>query len=239
MKRRSKTFPAETSSVSGARDFVRDVISNLGQDVPDAILLTSELVSNAAEHASTEIEVVVCVDDETLRVEVHDGFTMTDAFRVLTETEVQTVDSRARQGRGLVMVRGIAARFGVLDKGEDGKAVWFEMLRAGPLESNLIKNPDLMTFSRRWAPLLHMVSGRQSHSSGDDPGEVVSPWCAGSVGVGDIGLDALGIGALMTQRINEGWFDALPPAVNVQHSADFAGHSSSADRPVTLRRINA
>ena len=129
MKRRSKTFPAETSSVRGARDFVSEVISDLGRDVPDAILLTSELVSNAVEHASTEIEVVVFVDDETLRVEVHDGFTMTEAFRVLTETEVRTVDNRARQGRGLVMVRGIAARFGVLDKGEDAKAVWFEMLR--------------------------------------------------------------------------------------------------------------
>ncbi len=130
MRKWSKTFPAESNSVRGARDFARNVISNLGQDMPDAILLTSELVSNAVEHASTEIEIVVCVDDETLRVEVHDGFTMTEAFRVITETEVQTVDSRARQGRGLVMVRGIATRFGVLDKGEGGKAVWFEMLRA-------------------------------------------------------------------------------------------------------------
>ena len=135
MKRRSKTLTAELSSVGSvgsARDFVRDVIADLGHDVPDAVLLTSELVSNAVEHASTEIEVVVCVDDETFRVEVHDGFTMTEAFRVITETEVQTVESRARQGRGLVMVRGIAARFGVLDKGEGGKAVWFELLRARP-----------------------------------------------------------------------------------------------------------
>jgi anti-sigma regulatory factor (Ser/Thr protein kinase) len=130
MKRRSRTFAAEHANVRSARAFVREVLADLDRDVTEAVLFTSELVSNAIEYASSEIEVVVCVDDRVVRVEVHDGFSMTEAFKVIAESEHETVDSCAPRGRGLVMVRRAAARFGVLDKGEGGKAVWFELVVA-------------------------------------------------------------------------------------------------------------
>ena len=64
-----------------------------------------------------------------LRIEVHDGFSMTEAFRGLVDTEVDigALDPSAPSGRGLVIVRSSAVRFGVLDKGAGGKAVWFEV----------------------------------------------------------------------------------------------------------------
>lgn len=100
----------------------------------DAVLFASELVSNAVHYAETEIEVIVVVDAPALRVEVHDGFSMTEAFRVLVETErdIADVDSVATNGRGLLIIRGKAVGFGVIDKGENGKAVWFELLADPP-----------------------------------------------------------------------------------------------------------
>ena len=130
MECRSETFAAEHQNVRRARKLVRDVLADLGNDAGDAALLTSELVSNAIEHAHSEVEVVVCADDKILRVEVHDGFSITEAFRVVAETEMETVDTSAPRGRGLFLVRRVATRYGVLDKGAAGKAVWFELALA-------------------------------------------------------------------------------------------------------------
>ena len=53
------TFPPEVASVATARRFVGETLRSWGVDeVDDAMLLTSELVTNAIVHAGTEVEVV-------------------------------------------------------------------------------------------------------------------------------------------------------------------------------------
>ena len=128
-QRTSRVFESEPATVRAARQFVVEALDAAGYESDDAVLFTSELVSNAVHYAETEIEVVVSVDEATVRVEVHDGFSLTEAFRVLVETEqdIVEVDSTQIKGRGLLIVRGKAIGFGVIDKGVAGKAVWFEL----------------------------------------------------------------------------------------------------------------
>lgn len=138
--RASRQFESVPATVRAARRFVEETLDAAGVDSADAVLFTSELVSNAVHYAETEVEVVVIVDQSTLRIEVHDGFSMTEAFRVLVETErdIADADRYAPNGRGLLIIRGKAVGFGVIDKGEHGKAVWFELAaelasRAAPI----------------------------------------------------------------------------------------------------------
>ena len=79
----SRTFAGELSCVGEARLFVRQTLEEAGQggvcDV--AILLTSELATNVVLHAKTGFEVVVEVNHEVIRVEIHDGMAVSEAFR--------------------------------------------------------------------------------------------------------------------------------------------------------------
>ena len=130
----SRRFDSVPATVPAARRFVAETLDSAAVASNDAVLFTSELVANAVHYAETEIEVVVIIDTPTLRIEVHDGFSMTEAFRLLVETErdISDVDPLAPDGRGLLIVRGKAMAFGVIDKGGDGKAVWFELAVGGP-----------------------------------------------------------------------------------------------------------
>lgn len=71
--------------------------------------------------------------DPHVRVEIHDGDAVDDMLRDLisdlTDDPMVNSDPLARQGRCLMMVGKTAVRFGLIDKGVDGKAVWFEMHR--------------------------------------------------------------------------------------------------------------
>ena len=131
--RASRQFRSEPSTVRAARRFVAETLDSADVSSHDAVLYTSELVANAVHYAETEIEVVVLIDSPRLRIEVHDGFSMTEAFRVLVETEgdISDADPLAPTGRGLLIVRSKAVGFGVIDKGADGKAVWFELAADG------------------------------------------------------------------------------------------------------------
>jgi anti-sigma regulatory factor (Ser/Thr protein kinase) len=112
--------PLHTSAAQ-ARGFVRSRLDNL--DVPeppreDAVLLTSELVTNALLHARSEIEVVVDSDGHRVRIEVRD--------RNSRLPVAPTVEVDATSGRGLFLVASLADDWGV-DRRTDGKAVWFEL----------------------------------------------------------------------------------------------------------------
>ena len=52
---------------------------------------------------------------------------MTAAFREILHGCVGPVAETAKNGRGLLIVRSIAQRFGFVDKGEIGKMLWFEI----------------------------------------------------------------------------------------------------------------
>jgi len=83
-----------------------------------AVLLTSELVTNALLHGRAPVRLRVEVDARRLRVEVADDH----PGRPRTPTQHDDAES----GRGMLIVSGLAAAWGVVDN-QPGKTVWFEL----------------------------------------------------------------------------------------------------------------
>ena len=113
-------------SAAVARRFVRSRLDELAVPEPpleDAVLLTSELVTNALLHARTDLEVRLSTSRHRVRVEVHDG----DKHR----PRASSAPSDATSGRGLLLVQHVADEWGI-DRAVGGKAVWFEMVIDGP-----------------------------------------------------------------------------------------------------------
>jgi anti-sigma regulatory factor (Ser/Thr protein kinase) len=115
-------FPADRTAPSQARRFVADTLHAwaVPSDVADdAVLLVSELVTNALLHARSAPVVEVEYDDELLRcVVVDDSPVVPRRRRYATD---------AVTGRGIALVETLASRWGVdVDSGA-GKRVWFEL----------------------------------------------------------------------------------------------------------------
>lgn len=114
------TFPRAPESARRARRFVADALAGAGRSeaAEVAVLLVSELVSNAVLHGGGEIEVVVRVLSERLAVEVHDqggGRPIRRRCSTMSET-----------GRGLLLVEKLARDWGTV-VADNGKFVWFEL----------------------------------------------------------------------------------------------------------------
>ena len=121
-------FQPELASPAAARAFVRSELEQ--QAVPEppletAILLTSELVSNALLHARTEVDLLLVMAASAVRVEVHDGNTRQP------HPPAAPAPLDATSGRGLLMVDALAGRWGIDGTG-NGKTVWFELPVALP-----------------------------------------------------------------------------------------------------------
>lgn len=113
------SLPWSPTACSSARTVIRDVLPQwgLGDLVPTAELLVSELVSNALRHASGPLRLTLeRVSD--LRCLVSDG--TADLPR---PAEAGPEDEC---GRGLTLVDTLAARWGC-EGGPEGKSVWFEL----------------------------------------------------------------------------------------------------------------
>lgn len=111
-------LPPEPSSAGVARRFVAAAIA-AGDEVGElAVLLVSELASNAVLHAQTPFELVVDNDPARLRVEVHDR---NPTMPILRDYVAESVT-----GRGLHMVASSADNWG-FEARPDGKTVWFEL----------------------------------------------------------------------------------------------------------------
>jgi two-component sensor histidine kinase len=90
------------------------------QDVVEvASLLVSELVTNAIQHAGSEVNVHLEVTENLVRVEVDDASPRAPLRLVVPED--------AERGRGLQLVEALAASWGVDQVPGDGKKVWFEV----------------------------------------------------------------------------------------------------------------
>ncbi|KQW49281.1 response regulator receiver protein [Nocardioides sp. Root1257] len=114
-------LPNDLSSVSVARRFVRDKLSEWGIEEPldDAQLVVSELAANALTHADSSYRVRITTSGSALRIEVEDGGVGTPEPQPLTDDE--------EHGRGLHLVGALAASWG-MDAGETGgKRVWAEL----------------------------------------------------------------------------------------------------------------
>lgn len=118
MRHAAMEFPGKPESVRDARAFVADTLEAWGLEAATevAVLLTSEVATNAVRHADSSFEVVVEERPPEVLIKVRDGSAAPAMLRVLP------VD--AEGGRGLPMVRILSERWGSTTVG-DGKLVWF------------------------------------------------------------------------------------------------------------------
>ncbi len=110
------TLPGAVSAAGEARRFVaRTLTPTLGrEDVETAVLVTSELVTNAVVHARAGCEVVLQGGPPTLTIRVSDPVPSGHRGRFPTI------------GRGLRLLEVLCRRWGV-ESGQHGKTVWCEI----------------------------------------------------------------------------------------------------------------
>jgi anti-sigma regulatory factor (Ser/Thr protein kinase) len=114
-------LPASAAAAGIGRAFISaycDRHQLPGGTTEDAVLLTSELLSNAYLHARSPAVLTVRLFDGTLRVEISDDSEAPPAVR-------QPGPGTAG-GRGVQLMDVLAQRWGVQPR-HGGKAVWFEL----------------------------------------------------------------------------------------------------------------
>ncbi|MZD09469.1 SpoIIE family protein phosphatase [Streptomyces sp. SID5785] len=124
--RAAATFEPVGRSVATARSFVRDTLQGWGYTdiVDDAVVLTSELVTNAVVHAGTSAEVLCLRSDDHIRVEVADRYPERE---IPLQSAAINMGSPDREGgRGLQLCAALAGRWGV-DYSATHKRVWFQL----------------------------------------------------------------------------------------------------------------
>jgi anti-sigma regulatory factor (Ser/Thr protein kinase) len=120
---RTVELAAKPASVRSARVFTADVLGDGGVEasvIELAILMVSELVTNAAIHAQSKIRVTVYVDSHWVRVEVEDRGPGRAVLRPAARDELK--------GRGLGVVDRLATDWGT-ERHATHKVVWFEIAR--------------------------------------------------------------------------------------------------------------
>lgn len=110
-------LPAEPASVRTARHLVFTAVQGWADDelVDAALVVTSELATNAALHALTGFTLVVLRHGATLRIEVHDGSARLPRRKHYSESSAT--------GRGLLLVEALSNLAGA-DRTDRGKVVW-------------------------------------------------------------------------------------------------------------------
>ncbi|MEV5356057.1 SpoIIE family protein phosphatase [Streptomyces sp. NPDC086081] len=124
--RAAASFEPVGRSVASARSFVRDTLQGWGfaDIVDDAVVLTSELVTNAVVHAGTSADVLCLRSDEGVRVEVADRYPERE---VPLQGAAITMGNPDREGgRGLQLCAALAGRWGV-EYTPTHKTVWFQL----------------------------------------------------------------------------------------------------------------
>jgi anti-sigma regulatory factor (Ser/Thr protein kinase) len=125
---RSRAFPSAPETAAAARAFLRETAALRLQRrlLRDALLLTTELTTNAVRHGSgagDPIDVIVSIDDRAVRVTVRDRGSGFDP----AQSQARTEDG----GWGLDLVDALATRWGV-DPGDGTTEVWFELDPGAP-----------------------------------------------------------------------------------------------------------
>ncbi|MFF3404190.1 SpoIIE family protein phosphatase [Streptomyces sp. NPDC002659] len=124
--RAAATFDPVGRSVATARAFVRDTLQGWGHAdvVDDAVVLTSELVTNAVVHAGTAADVLCLRTDDGVRVEVGDRYPERE---IPLQGSGRVIVSPDREnGRGLLLCAALASRWGV-EYTPTHKQVWFQL----------------------------------------------------------------------------------------------------------------
>lgn len=116
----TSSFDATLQSVAAARSFVDQ---QLGADFvrrPAALLIASELATNAVQHAASPFEVAVIGYLDGVRIAVRDQST--------AQVCVQVPPGHAETGRGLGLVDALSRAWGVRWT-SGGKVVWADVDR--------------------------------------------------------------------------------------------------------------
>jgi anti-sigma regulatory factor (Ser/Thr protein kinase) len=122
-------LPPEARSSSMSRRFVQHALARWQLDalVDVAVLLTSELVTNAIVHAQTDVEITITRDDpRTITVAVSDSSR--------SEPRVQRHLDDSATGRGLGILDALASSWDVVSCA-DGKTVSFTLRHSQVPES--------------------------------------------------------------------------------------------------------
>ena len=130
------SLPADRRAPAAARDVVREVLlaAHLDELLDDALLLATELTTNAVLHMGADITVLVEASDESVTVTIRD--TGPDELPQLNES-VALRYPLASTGRGLLLVDKIAYRWGTTQDART-KAVWFQLAKAGGLQETAV-----------------------------------------------------------------------------------------------------
>ncbi|MEU5716049.1 SpoIIE family protein phosphatase [Streptomyces sp. NPDC020403] len=124
--RAAATFDPVGRSVATARAFVRDTLQGWGYTdvVDDAVVLTSELVTNAVVHAGTAADVLCLRTEDGVRVEVSDHYPEREIPLQSSGLDFGSPDREG--GRGLLLCAALASRWGV-EYSPAHKHVWFQL----------------------------------------------------------------------------------------------------------------
>jgi sigma-B regulation protein RsbU (phosphoserine phosphatase) len=122
-------LPNDRRTPAAARALVRSVLEEAGLDtlLNEALLLTTELSTNAVVHANTELDIEVQADKSGLTVTVTDFAPgPVEQLAVGPRNESVDIGEVAERGRGLLLVDHFASRWGTVHEGT-GKGVWFRL----------------------------------------------------------------------------------------------------------------
>lgn len=115
-----RELEGDARNVATARRFVTESLRRWHKPTGDAVLMTSELATNALVHAGSPFIVdVSCSDKGVVRIEVSDS----DPTPPVPKA---AVSHESVGGRGLLLVTSLAARWGY-HLTRHGKTVWFEV----------------------------------------------------------------------------------------------------------------
>ena len=118
-------FAPELRSATEARRFVEDELrpAGAGEDtLCHAALLVTELVTNAARHAHSAVDLTVAGEPGRVRIEARDG---SSAFPVAARVDTET------RHRGLQLIEDLSEGWGVDVRGDEGKTVWCVLASRG------------------------------------------------------------------------------------------------------------
>jgi sigma-B regulation protein RsbU (phosphoserine phosphatase) len=124
-------LPNDRRTPAAARAVVRSVLEEAGLDalLNEALLLTTELSTNAVVHAGTELDIEVTADPTGLTVTVTDFAPgPVEQLAVGPRNDKIDIGEVAERGRGLLLVDHFASRWGTVHEGT-GKGVWFRLER--------------------------------------------------------------------------------------------------------------
>ena len=117
-------LPREATSASAARRFVAETVTGweLPELLDDALLVASELATNAVTHADSSCRIRLSLSETSLRIDMIDTGAGTP--------EPQPENYTSEHGRGLRLVAALTTAWGLEIVPGEGKIVWAELARA-------------------------------------------------------------------------------------------------------------